>query len=538
MKIIGIGKWLAVVAACALTACGGGGGGGSAPTPPPNGPAAVKVGGLVTASPTAYFGKVAASAQAGKAQAMRATSAAAAASAPQACPSGPDLNVDTDGDGVPDLNVDVDCDGIPDYTLIDGSKLALLGANVKLTNVRTREVTTFDTRAKGRFVAQIKTGIYDIEVTSPAADGAKIWGFAMGRAITSDADIGELALSRNPVIYQVAVDGTPSGDIMGPEFISLPSRKLKVGDAVDIHVTMGDPNNRPITARAFSHLGAGYTELPVTADSTGYTMHYVVAKTDAALSSLEFGIELNNDDGLTGADQYRDALVRVTYKMDGVRATPLLQGVTINGKAYDNATPSAGMYLTADPVLPGTPIAFTTRFDTTVAGGPASVTYWYDGGAPQQSNDASVVIPGSATNGVYYVKVTPVVYLASNQGAALYGTISIPVQTTDKPAQLAGVQVNGASPAGRVFKVGDRLTIKALGSDPQGLPIEYSFSILGGTTPETPWQSSDTIEHTVTKADVNGAFGVRVWVRNDDGRVLDGGTPFDASTTVLLTASE
>lgn len=525
MRSIGIGKWATVVAVFALTACGGGGGS-STPAPPPPSKTAT-FSGSVSTSKAMYFNGV-----------QHAAAAAQRARALAVSPSCPGLNIDADGDGTPDTLVDVNGDCIADYSIVGGDKVGLIGATVTLTNTTTHEVITLVTNDQAHFSGTVPDGTYDIETRTKAADGAVIWGVQTGRTISSDSDAGDVGLSRNPVIAEVSVDGGSTGHIVAATYTATSSRKLSVGDSIAIHVKVEDPNKRPITPRAFSHLGAGYTELPMTTDSTGYLLNYTVAQTDAVLSTLEVSIELNNDDGFTGADQYRDALVRVSYGMNTAQSAPLLQGVTINGKAYDNAIPTLGMNLTADPVGAGAPIAFLTRFDATVSGVPTSTTYWYSGGVQQQSNDPLVTIPGSATSGVYNVKVTSVVYLTSNSGAGLFSPITIPVDTTDKPAQVAGVRVNGADPLGRVFKVGDHLTIKALGSDPQGRPLEYRFSFVGGASEPASWQSSDTIEHTVTAADVNAAFGIRVWVRNDDGRVLDGGVDFDASITSLITASE
>ncbi len=267
------------------------------------------------------------------------------------------------------------------------------------------------------------------------------------------------------------------------------------------------------------------------ASADGYTLTYTVGPDDRSYrnGAIDFLVTAVNDDAFKGLDDYYDAMVRVSYQLADMQPTPNVNGFKVNGKTYGNALPAVGMHLITDAVAAGSAVTIEPVIDE----GTSASFSWFDGGQLVTST-GTAAIQASAQAGVYTIHVTAVV--SNAPGSNTVSDIYVPVGTTDKPAQLGGLLVNGADPTGRVFKVGDQLTVKALGTDPLGKPIEYTFNVLGGTVTAYDWSEVDTIDYVVTQADVTAGFAIRVWVRNNDGRsVIDG---YDAATTFPITTSE
>lgn len=508
---------LAAIAAIALllSACGGGGGG-SEPAQPVN--TTIAVTGRVTASNDMYFGQQAV-------QAKREKAAALAASGAASSPGG-----------------DVDGDGETDYEVIDATAVAVIGAEVKATHKPTGEIFTATSGPDGRFNMQLKAGPYDIETRAHGADGKNIWAFNRGKNVTTSGDLGAFGLHRHPLAAEVWIDGvrvTDAEGLMTGSFFATPQRQVATGDVVEVRVVVADPNERQLTMRAFGHLGAGHTELPV----TDFTMTYTVQASDLSLTTLHLFAEVNNDDGMTGMDAFRDVFIDVRYPVAGAPTAPELQGFRINGALHENTVPTGGMALTAAPVQPGAPITIETLYNPAAPGAPAVTVQWRDltstglGGISKEATGSPVTIPGTATEGVYSVRATVMLYLTTFNAGHM-STITVPVDTTDKPAQLSGLLINGADPDGKVFRVGDTLSIQAQATDPNSRAMEYRIDVIGSSTTSTGWQPLDTAVYTLTQADVNASFRIRVSVRNDDGRVLDGYSDADGVLVRTVTVSE
>lgn len=570
-------NWLAAVTMAAmLAACGGGGGstGGDENTAPAS-RNTVNVTGKVTASREGYFevaaaaNKLRTSAKAAMASAKVASSCDSQYSAqfsalPKDVDSNsdgtPDLNItseggvvafaiDTNGDGTADLNIDSDgngeldklvdddCDGTANYSLIDANTVAVIGAEVRLTNRETGQTVVVSSGQEAGFTQIIDMGTYDVETIGSAADHAVIWGHARGKQITADGDLGAIGMHRNPLIKEVLIDGSGSGELMQATYTGASARRVVEGDTVALRVIAQDPNNRSMTLRAFRRAGSIYGELPVGEDGS---VNYTVTADDMAASELVFAIEADNADGRTGADAFRDARVEVRYIVGGEKPTlPELDGFKVNGTLHANGSPDRSMTITAAPTQPDANISLEALFDAAAPGNPKMTFAWRTAAGVNESQEgATATVPGYVTAGVYTVKVAAYLQLQDSPSTFHVSSIEIPVGTTDRPAQLAGILVNGADPTGKVYRIGDTLTLKASASDPQGRAMEYQFRVSGGAVTESAWQASDSITYTITAADVTSTFTVQVCVKNDDGRVLDATSSADSCGSYPMTTSE
>jgi len=440
------------------------------------------------------------------------------------------LNLDTNNDGVPVTNIDSNGDGIADYSIIDTSAVTVANAAVVLTNKDTGEVVNTTSGSDGKFLLTgIKTGAYHMEIRGHASDGMNIWNVSNNIVISNTSnDLGTFSLNRNPVLRSVTVDGVVSNPTNNYSMQIYPTKILAAGDTVNIQIAYEDPNTLPVVMTGYGDfLGLldGNNAIPV----SNYTLNYVVNANDVIKPKIQFSAELNNNDGITGMDAYRDMFVAVTYATAANVPPPAFNSVAVNGVTYTNPNPLTAFNITTPPVPQNAPVTIVVNYDNSAPNTHFSAQ-WIDVSTgtitQQESLTGEFIIAPSATQGVYAVAVT----LAGSVGSGLgiVDTITIPIDTTEKPAVITDLLVNGLPYKTNPLKVGDTVTMKAVASDPNGLPIQYSFQMLGtSSVVSNAWQSSDTLTYTINKADVTSQFGIRVWIRNNDSRTKEGGTNGD-----------
>ena len=446
------------------------------------------------------------------------------------------INLDTNSDGIADTAVDSNGDGKPDYTITSASAVTVAGAQVTMTNTATGEAFTAISGSDGKFeFAGMKTGTYDMDLRAKDAAGKVIWNQTRNKLLTVDGDMGAFGLSRSPILRSVTVDGAALPLNNNSNSITYSSRKLVAGDVVSIKVTVEDPNGLPITMAPFYHAAASAAPLTV----SGYTISYTVTAADLALNVLQIGADLNNNDNVFGMDAYRDLFVSVTYMMqtDASDVAPNYNGVIVNGTTYVNPSPKNMVQITTSPVAAGEPIAFTINHDH-LAGSTVGAQIRISNNGTVSMFEAktdSFTIPGSATAGVYAVRVA--VFIGSATGKGNWNEVLIPVTTTELPAKLTGLLINGKPYTQQVLHVGDVMSAQVQATDPAGLPMMYSFALIGTpSTVDATWTSNNTLTYTIQAQDVTSQFSVRVFLRNNDSRV-DSNTDADAVFTYPVTAT-
>lgn len=444
------------------------------------------------------------------------------------------LNLDRDNDGVADTDVDSDGDGKADYSVVSGSAVTIAGATVVMTNTATGEVFNAVSGSDGKFELNgLKTGSYTMVIRAKDANGKVIWNNTRNKLVTAGGDMGIFALSHHPILLSVTVDNEPLPLGTNVNSISYSSRKLKAGDMVSIKIVAEDPNGAPITMHPFYHASANAAPLTV----VGHEISYTVTEADLALNELQIGADLNNDDGVFGMDAYRDLFVSVTYKMAANEADvpPDYNGVVVNGLTYTNPLPKTMYSITTAPVEDGAPIDFTIKYDAANNAKASGSVLVMSNGMPKELrfDTPSFVIPASATEGVYTVKVWVLTLSASGKGN--YNNVYIPVKTTEAPPKLAGLLVNGKPYNEQLLRVGDVITAQAQASDPHGLPLEYRFYLVGTKSQlkDDAWTSNNTLSYTITGQDTAAEFGIRVFIRNNDSRI-NAETGADDSATFPL----
>ena len=435
------------------------------------------------------------------------------------CLGTPSLNIDRDNNGIADTDVDADGDGKSDYSLVDGSAVTVAGATVVMTNTATGEIFNAVSGRDGKFeLAGLKTGRYQMIIRAKDPSGKTIWNHTREQVVTSSGDIGVFALSRHPILLSVTIDGElrPLGTNVNS--ITYSDRKLKAGDVVSIKILAEDPNGAAITMQPFYHAATGAAPLQV----SGHNISYTVSEADLALNILQIGADLNNDDGRFGMDAHRDLFVSVTYKMEAgiTDAPPAYHGVVVNGVTYANPSPLSAMSITTAPVDDGAPIDFTVKYDTSNNAKISTQVVDYSHGVRGSHgfNTASFQIPGSVTKGVYSVEAW--VFASSATGKGNYNNVYLPVKTSEKPAKLSGLLVNGKPYRDQLLRIGDVMTAEVQATDPLGLPLQYLFNLVGTKAQiHDGWTPNNTLRYTITDQDTAAEFAVRVFIRNNDSRV-------------------
>lgn len=438
------------------------------------------------------------------------------------CDAVADINLDTNSDGQPDKYVDSNLDDQPDYSVSSDNSLTVINAQVTIKKQDTGETQTAVTDREGTFTFNnVNPGDYHLEVKARAADGSMVWHHSTRQLDPQQSNMGTFGLNRHPLIKTVVIDGETINDVLTASFTKMSARQLSVGDTINIQVALQDPNDKPVSIKAYLR----GQELP----AVNGNIQYTVTSNDVQGSSLEFLVEGNNDDNLKGLDAYRDTLTKVVYQVAGASAPPSLAGVLVNGNLFANAHPTTGMTVQTEAMLPGASLIVEAQTSDNVN------FQWFENGSLRQAQSKVVTISSNILEGYYQAKIDLVTYKSPTNGT--YSQIVIPVQTSDKPAELNGILVNGTDPSGHVYRVGDSLSVATQTFDPLGRTMQCRFQVIGGSGYSQDWGSCQMI-YSVQKSDVNANFRIRVWVKNDDGRVQGPTDDSDAKGEYVLTMSE
>jgi hypothetical protein len=103
------------------------------------------------------------------------------------------------------------------------------------------------------------------------------------------------------------------------------------------------------------------------------------------------------------------------------------------------------------------------------------------------------------------------------------------------------VKVNGVPTANRSFSPGDSISIEAIASDPNSLPLEYMFQRFrncSGDSVVQNWSSSNSLNYTFQAADVTNCTIMFIGVRNNDGIDFDSTAMGDMQMQVQFNVSD
>lgn len=392
---------------------------------------------------------------------------------------------------------------------------AVPDADVTLTNVTEKKTFNTTSDSSGHWsIDGLTRGNYTIDIHGKSKSGQNIWNTTYNQFVASSADLGDFALTSQPVLRSVTLirAGRAPQDLPLTSSVqngnNLPN-DLVVGETVSLNIVAEDPNNLPITIQT----GEAHS---------GLSISHTVTAQDLVASTFSMIAALTNNDSIS-AIQNANADLQVTVNfVQAVSVEGAVNNVSVNGKQYV-PDPNHQNSVTTDPVDPNQPVQI--GVDAAAVPNLYVNSYWdYNTGDQNSFTTNSYQIPLTPLKHVYALHSYVETGNQQNMQNAARAYLTVPLLIDDKPAQLSStLTVNGLSvsnvPTDPVFHVGDVLSIVANGTDPNGRPITYRFAVLnGGTGTQTDWSTSNAYQYTLTDTDATSTFTLRVWVQNDDGR--------------------